>query len=472
MKIVILGAGNVGIRIARQLIHEGRDVVLIDRDEETVKDAINSLDCMVILGEANRRETLIQAGAQNADIFISVTESDELNIIACGLVSAEFQVKTTIARVRNEEYTEAIAHGRSFMGITHVINPDIEAANAILRIVEHGVISDILSFPNNSFEMRSIQVLDSSPAIGATLLSLKQSSGRNFLVAVILRDGQPIVPTGSTEILSGDILYLIGAIPDLDATFEWLGRAPRTAKNILLVGGGRVGAQVIKGLVQERSETGPKNFFSKIRSLIRNARASTGPSITIIDSDREVCQDLSKKYPEILVRQGDVAEDPILEEEDLRKYDLLLAVTNNQELNLVTALYGKSLGVSRTLALVRKNSYLNIASHLAIDSTISLNSAIVNSVLKLVRQGNLRSIHSLSEGKVEFLEYVCVSGDLFDGHRIQEIRLPRNTLILFITRGGENLLPTGNVDLQMGDSLMLITTGESLKSLEKVLGIN
>lgn len=475
MNIVILGAGSVGIQIARQLIHEGRNVVLIDRDEETVRDAINSLDCMVVLGEANQKATLLQAGADKADIFISVTESDELNIIACGLVNAEFQVKTTIARVRNDEYTQAVAQGQSFMGISHVINPDVEAAQAILRTIEYGITSDVLQFPNTDFEMRSALVQETSPAANKTLIELRKESARECLVSAILRDGEPIIPTGGTRVLQGDLIYLVGLSSELELMLDWLGKTRKPAKKIMVIGGSRVGKHVIQGLYDDtKNQSAPKitqTMFAKILGYLKSPGKTSGKSLTVIDDDHDRCIELSKSFPGILVRNGNVAEDPILEEDDLTQYDLIITVTENQELNLVTALYSKSLGAPRTIALVRKNSYLNMASHLAIDASISLNTTIVSSILRIVRQGSLKSVHSLSEGKLEFVEYTCKEGDPFTAQKIKDIRLPKNTLFLFITRKGYNLLPQGNLELVAGDSLMLITTGASIKQLEKLLEI-
>ena len=156
MKIIIMGAGNVGIQIARQLIDENKDVVLIDRDSEKIKLAMNTLDCMVIHGEANNPETLLSAGIQDADFFIAVTESDELNMIACGMVSSEFSVPFKIARVRNIDYSYSKISETPFLGIDYVVNPEIETARAIIRSVEHGATSDIMYFQDSSYQMRTI----------------------------------------------------------------------------------------------------------------------------------------------------------------------------------------------------------------------------------------------------------------------------------------------------------------------------
>ncbi len=473
MKVIILGAGSVGIQIARQLIAEGRDVVLIDRDEETTKDVVNNLDCMVINGEASKKDTLIQAGADKADVFISVTDSDELNIVACSLVGTDFGVKQTIARVRSEEYTEAITMGQGFMGIHHVINPDVEAAQAILRTIEYGVTSDILQFPNSNYEMRSTIIQDYSPGVNKNLMDIKQEAGRSFLVAIIIRDGSPIIPTGSTIVARGDVIYLVGTGQELEMTLGWLGKTPTMTKNILMVGGGRVPTYLLRGLsrgLQELHPSQDQGLFSRLKGILRPQVQKTSRSITLIEADRERSEELSRMYPGIMVKHADVAEDPVLEEDDLTRYDLLITATDNQELNLVTALYGKSLGTPRTIALVRKNSYLTIASHLTIDATISLNNTIVNSILKLVRKGNIRSVHSLAEGKIEFVEITCQKGDKFDSRAIKDLKLPKDTLILFITRDKQNLLPSGNLVILAGDNLVIITTGESMKKLENTLG--
>jgi len=465
MKIVIMGAGNVGVRIARQLIDENKNVVLIERDAEKVKLAMNSLDCMVIHGEANAPETLVEAGIEDADFFIGVTESDELNMIACGMVSSEFSVPYKIARVRNIDYSQLKISNDSFLGIDYVVNPEIEAARAIVRSVRHGATSDIMYFQDSSYEMRTIMAAEESFFVGRTVKEIKDSIGLDFIVAVVLRDQDYIIPSGRTVIMKGDTLYLISDPDTMESIFTWAGKRRVDLKKIIIVGGGRIGRYVADDLLEK--EPTPDSLFAKLTKSILPRKQKR--SIVIIDSDLEVCRNLAEKYPEALIINADVSEEGFLEDGELSHYDLLIAATGNQELNLVTSLYAKSIGIGRTLALVQKNNFLHIASHLNVDTTISLNNSMVNSVLKYIRRGNVKNVHAISGGKLEIIEVSCEEGCSFVGKKISELKLPGETLIIFISHDKENIIPHGQYTIDYGDHIVLITRKESIKKLDKLL---
>jgi trk system potassium uptake protein TrkA len=465
MKIIIVGAGNIGIQIARQLIEENKDVVLIDRDPEKIKFAQNSLDCMVVHGEANARQTLEAAGIGDADFFISVTDSDELNMIACGLVSSEFKVPYKIARVRNIDYSDSRISDKPFLGIDYVINPEIEAARAITRSVEHGATSDIMYFEDSSFQMRTILAAPTSFFAEKTVKDIKESIGLDFIIAVVLRDNDYIIPSGNTVIQRGDTLYIIGEQETLEAIFSWAGKQRVDLKRVILVGGGRMGSYVARNLLN-KSPFGGKPSVSKLFRNMFTPRAAR--RLVIIEKDYETCKELAEKFPESLVINDDISNEGVLEDGDLMKYDLLIAATKNQELNLVTSLYAKTLGIGRAIALVNKNNYLKIASNLEIDTTISLNNTMVNTVLKFVRRGNIKNVHAISGGKLEIIEVSCDEGCTFVGKKIKDLKLPHDTLIIFISNGRDNIIPHGDYAIQYGDHIILITRKESIKKLDKM----
>ncbi len=465
MKIVIVGAGNIGIQIARQLIEENKDVVLIDRDPEKIKFAQNSLDCMVVNGEANARQTLEGAGIGDADFFISVTDSDELNMIACGLVSSEFKVPYKIARVRNIDYSDSRISDKPFLGIDYVINPEIEAARAITRSVEHGATSDIMYFEDSSYQMRTILAAPTSFFAEKTVKDIKESIGLDFIIAVVLRDNDYIIPSGNTVIQSGDTLYIIGEQENLEAIFSWAGKQRVDLKRVIVVGGGRMGSYVARNLLN-KSTLGGKPSVSKLFRNMFTPRVAR--RLVIIEKDYETCKELAEKFPEALVINDDISNEGVLEDGDLMKYDLLIAVTKNQELNLVTSLYAKTLGIGRTVALVNKNNYLKVASNLEIDTTISLNNTMVNTVLKFVRRGNIKNVHAISGGKLEIIEVSCDEGCTLVGKKIKDLKLPYDTLIIFISNGRDNIIPHGDYSIQYGDHIILITRKESIKKLDKM----
>jgi trk system potassium uptake protein TrkA len=466
MKVVIAGAGNVGIQIAKQLIQENKDVVLIDQDTDRSRIAANNLDCMVINGEANNREVLLQAGIATADFFIAVTKSDELNMITCLLVNSEFPVPTTIARVRNANYSSSKISSKPSLGINYIVDPDLEAARTIIRSVEHGAISDVMFFEDSSFQMRTMMASKNSFFTGRTLKEVKQNINLEFIVAVILRDQDYIIPSGTTTVEEGDTLYLIGDPETLEAIFSWDGKHRVDLKRIIIVGGGRIGREVAKELLNKRtaeSNSLLRKIFKPLQSKISKR------NLVIIEKDYRKCKMLSEQFPEALVVHTDISEEEPLEEEDFSRHDLIIAVTENQELNLITSLYAKSLGITRTVALVNKNNFMRIASHLTVDTTISLNNTMVNTILKYIRRGNIKNVHAISGGELEIIEISCESGCALVGKKIKDLRLPAYTLIVFISHEDTNLIPYGEYTIEYGDHVVFITRKESIRKLERVI---
>ena len=219
MKVVIAGAGDVGFQIAKQLIDERKDVVVIERDQKTAKHAANYLDCFVIQGEGNNIDVLRNAGVDRADFFISVTDSDEVNMISCGLVASEFNVPSKIARVRNIDYSKTYITSSPFLGIDHIVNPEIEASKVIIRAIEHGAMSDVFLFERTKFQMRSISVTNGSPLTDRSLSDIKRSFSVDFLVAFILRNNSYIIPSGDTVIQDNDTVYIVAEEQNLETLF-------------------------------------------------------------------------------------------------------------------------------------------------------------------------------------------------------------------------------------------------------------
>lgn len=456
----------MGFQIARQLIAEHRNVVLIERDSERVKVASNQLDCMVVSGEANNREVLRNAGIEDAEFFISVTESDELNMIACAMVESEFNVPNKIARVRNIDYSDSRIADRSFLGIDYVVNPEIEAAKAILRSVEQGATSDIMYFENSSFQMRTISITESSPIVGQSVQEIKSRIDREFIIAVVVRENNYIIPSGTTVINKGDTLYLIATQEDLEQIFNWAGKRRTEIKRVLIIGGGRIGSYVASNLLGKQGKE-RKSMLGKLFAPLLQPRFKR--SITIFEKDYHKAQNLAEQFPEVSIVHGDISEEGLLEDGNYSDYDLFIAATDNQELNLVTSLYAKSLGIQRSVALVTNKNFLHMASSLMVDTTISLNNSMVNTILKFIRRGNIRNVHTISGGKLEIIEVSCETDCPFVGRRIRDLKLPPNTLILFISQAENNQIPFGDYLIEYGDHIVFIAHQDSIKKLDRLL---
>ena len=462
MKIVIVGAGAVGFQIARQLTDEKKDVVLVERDTRVARHAANYLDCMVINGEGNNPDILKKAGVDKADFFIAVTKSDEINMISCGMIPSRNRKPYKIARVRNIEYSRTQVYASPFLGIDHIVNPEIEASRVITRSIEHGAVSDILFFEKTPFQMRNVTVPDRSPLSGLSLKDIKQQSRLDFLAAFILRNGSSIIPGGDTVVQPGDNLYLVAPEDNLERLFAQTGKIRTKLNRFVIVGGGKIGSYVADHLLRQQ-----KSDLSFMRRITKSLVQKWRRNVVIVEKDSHKCHLLAERFPEALVMNENISDEGIYEEGQFADYDLVIAATDNQELNIITAVYAKTLGIKRSIAVVNKNNYINIAQALGIDVTVSQKVSMVNSILKLIRRGNIKNIYSFADGKVEVIE-LAVENSLISGNSIRDIKLPPHTLIVSRTRGDENIIPDGSHTIENGDYVIVIARRESVKKIEDI----
>ncbi|MBN1531609.1 MAG: Trk system potassium transporter TrkA [Spirochaetes bacterium] len=426
MHIVIIGAGSIGTHIASQLISENKDVVLIEKNPERVKYVSARLDCMVLNEDGTNIKTLKRAGIDKADFFISVTNSDEVNMISSGVVSSEFNVPYKIARVRSLDYSRSKVLGKSFLGINYIVNPGIETAHDIVETVAYGAISDVFTFEKSGIIMRNLFVDQWSSFKGKNLREIRQTIDEDFLIAAIIRRSTVIIPSGTDEVLENDTIYLASSPQNLERVFAKAGRPTGAIRNAVIVGGGTIGSLVAADL------------------LDRNIR------LKIIDNDYERCKLVTGRLSEALVIHSDISDEGIFEEERLYENDLMIAVTGSQEINILSAAYAKSIGVKRTIAIVTKQSYLSISSELGIDSTISPKTSTADAILKFVRGRNIQSVHSIFDGRAEVIEITVGDSSEATGVPLKDLEMPANSLILSVNRDGDDFVPGGDFEIRGG----------------------
>ncbi|MCX7678991.1 MAG: Trk system potassium transporter TrkA [Spirochaetes bacterium] len=445
MRAVILGAGVVGFQIAEHLIMEGKDVVIIEQNIERAKYLSERLDCLVINDEGTNISSYKKAGMSDASIFISVTNSDEVNMIACGLVASEFNVPLKIARVRNIDYSKSKILGKSFLGIDLIVNSEVETARQIANTIALGADSDVVFFENTDLQMRNIVINHDSYFANKTIKEIRKAINMPFLVTGILRKKDFIIPTGDTTILEGDNVYLLATQKDFTKIFIQAGKKQERIDRIVIVGGGRIGALACEYLIR------------------------TGRRITIVESDYERCKVLSNRFPDALVLNADISDENIFQEEELGKHDLIVCVTDNQELNMLISMYAKIMGIKRSIALVTNSSYLAIASKLDIDVTINPKISTVDAIMKFIRRGNIKSLHSTFNGKAEVIEFIVNDNNPLAEKQIKEIIFPTNSIILSVVRNSTNILPHGNLVIKPGDLVLMIAEKSSIPEVEKFL---
>lgn len=465
MRVIIVGAGMVGTQLAKHLINEKHDVSLIEKNEERARHASNRLDCLVINDEANNIQTLEEAGIAKADALICVTDSDELNIIICGLAEGRYPQVLKIARVRNADYDNLTRGGEKALGIDYFVHPDREAARTVIQAVEHGALGDILSFGDSSFEMGTIEIAKTSPLCGESIKIFHTLIGSEILVALIERGTEHILPSGNTLLHEGDRVYVIGRQADIQKIFEISGKKIEKVEKIGIVGGGRIGTLIAEAL-QEQSQAPAKSLFSFLSSFFPRKFKK----IVLIEQNYELCKELSTRFPDMLVLNEDISDEGFITEEGIADLDLIITATDNQELNIITALYMKSHGLKRAIALVNTPSYGTIARRLGLDVVIPIKSVVIDSILAHLMGSGVTGLHRLGEGSIEILEILVTPDAPVCGEKLKNFHLSSGGLVMLITRNGTSFIPHGEHEFEAYDKLVLIARKGVETELEKLFG--
>lgn len=445
MKIVVVGAGEVGTYIAKQFVDEGKDVVIIERNAELARRAAASLDCLVVPGEGTSLDILKKAGVASADVFVAATTSDEVNLISCFIVTSEFDVPVKIARVRNEEYTKSQIFSSDKSGMVYIVNTDEEAALEIVDIVGHGAPGNATIFDNISIQLREQYVDANSLYNGKEVKDLRAELKENFLIAAIVRNSVLTIPDGLFKIQEKDYIYIAADKRTFSRLGNKLGLKVDKLHKIAIVGGTPIGCAVAETL------------------------SAKGRSVVLIDKDYEVCKRIADMLPDVMVLNGDISDHEFYKEEKIGALDAIITTTLNEELNILSGLYAKTLGVKRAVAVVEKTSYITLAGSLGIDSIVSPKFCAVNSIVKYIRKGNINSIHSIFEGQAEAVEITVSDNSKFAHTALKDIELPDDCRIVAVTRWFRSYIPDGGFVLKPKDRVVFFVKRASVSALEELI---
>ncbi len=465
MKVVIVGAGLVGTMLARHIISSKGDVVLIERNEDKARHASNRLDCMVIREDGNSLAVLEEAGLAKADALVCVTDSDEINMITCGLAATKFQKPLKIARVRNPEYSDLGGSGASMPGVDVFVHPDVEAARAVLKSVEHGALGDVISFGDTPYELATIEVAASCPVAGKTVREFRELAESDCLVVLIERGEESLIPTGRSVVLEGDRVRVLVREQEVHRIFALAGRKARTLRRIAVVGGGKVGSLVVEGL----SDPSPSKIgvLSRFLPFLKPKNAKR---LLVIEKDIGLCKQLSGRFPDALVLNEDISDEGFLADEDMENLDLVVTATEDQELNMIAGIYLKKRGVDRTIALVSGSGYTAIARELGIDVVVPLKDVVVDTILSHLRGEAVRSVHRVAGGNIEIMELEIPSESPIIGQRLESLRFPQGTLVMLVVRSGSSFIPSGDCVFESSDRVVTIVRRGQEVEIQRLFG--
>ena len=436
MNVIIFGAGRRGLRLARHLIEEKKNVTFLDTNITRCNAATSKLDCMAICGSATDLDMLKEAGCENADAVIAVTDSDEVNLVSCGIVASQFpEVQTTIAAIRGITYLEK-DHNTPILGISHIVNPDQEAASRIYGIIKSGLYRDIISFPETHFTLFTTTITKGSRLANNSLIDLKKKLPGQYVITGIRRKNRVFTPSGETILHENDEVAIISDEDDLMGIFKEVSGPVSTChlRKIVIVGATRIAHYLISSFSPERQRL-----------------------ITLIDPDPDICNDFVEMFPKILVINGSVTGETLWEDGKISDANLVVSVTENDELNIITSLYAKTLGAQRVISLVKtNNNYIQLSRHLNIDAAISTTNATVDTLVKFIRGGKIETLHSLFDGDLEVYEFVIHDNFTYIGKALKDIDLRGKAIIAGVKRGeDENFIPGGSYTLTKGDTIIV-----------------
>ncbi|HOE82376.1 MAG TPA: Trk system potassium transporter TrkA [Myxococcota bacterium] len=457
MKVIIIGAGFTGTQLAKRLISERNDVVLIDKDEETVRHASNRLDCMVMQASGNNLAVLEEAGIEKADFLVALTESDELNMITCSLVDSVYPNVVKIARVRNSDYyNESSTRQKSRKkhrppyGINFMVHPDIEAAEAIVHAIKWDGVSESIDFKGSDYQIVSVLVRQNSKFDGLALQEIKDVTKRQYLVVYIEGDNLAYIPKGSAVLHAGDRIGVLCKAEDTEELFFLCGEAKRQLNKIAILGAGRVGLWVASRLLHKKR----KSFFAKVFSIPQELRKE----YAIIEKDEALAKNAAMLFPEASIFKADITDEGFVEQERLDTYDLLIATTNNYELNIVTAAYLKSLGNLKTVCLVTNSQYARIANNIGVDVAIPTKDVVIDAIMSHLRGRFVTRIHTLFEGEIEIAEVTVSQDSFFNGKVLKDTHVEGVFLVLLRKKQGEDKysIPRGDTRIELNDSIVVL----------------
>lgn len=449
VEIVIAGGGKVGETISEELAREGHDIVLIEIKAGRLEQIINKIDITGLAGDGAEIDNLVEAGVQDCDMFIAVTAEDETNIISA-IIAKELGAKYTIARVRDPKYTNHIEFVRESLGINMVINPELEAARHISRILEYPETLRIEQFEKGRVSMVELVIKENGPLIDTPLVQFRENYG-DVLICAITRDYETIIPSGDTVLRKGDHLYVTGAQSDISRFYQKAGYKEEKIDSTLIIGGGGVTYNLLNLLKDKDMD------------------------IKVIEIKEEKAIDLSYEFPDVVVIKGDGTDQDFLDEERIRSFDSVLSLTGVDEENIVNSLYALSIGINKVITKVSRTGLLKILGNIDLQSIVTPKQLITNKILRFVRSisnttvSNVEELVRIADNEVETLQFLVKTTSRVVGVKLKDLDTKDELLVAYIIRGDDLIYPSGEDEILEGDHVLIVTKYKSFDDIDDIL---
>ena len=454
MKVIICGAGEVGKTLAQHLLKENNDITIIDQSEENLKEIKEQLDVNTYLGFGSQPGILDKAGAKNAEMLIAVTQSDEVNMIACEVANSQFNIPLKVARIRDQHYLDKdyeSLFSKNQISVDLIISPETEVAEAIRRRLIAPGAFEIIPFSEKKIVLLGTKIEKDFPHIDKQILKIQEHINElkmNFLA--IFRKEKIIIPNENEKIKLGDSVYLIADTNNLHKVMSFLGHQETKANSVVIVGGGNIGVSLAKRLEESKF----------------------GANTKLIELNKERAENISAELNDTLVLNGSSLDLDILKEAKISETETIVSVTNQDEVNILTSLLAKKQGCKKTISLANDTTYRPILEPLGIDDVLSPQAITVSRILSFIRKGNIRQVFSLREGEGEVIEADALEASSIVNKKISELKLPNGVKIGAILKNdNEVYIPKPDLVINDGDRVILFSLLKTIKKVESLLSM-
>lgn len=449
MKIIIVGAGEVGFNIASHLALENKDVLVIDENPHAIRRVSESIDVQVINGSGSNPTVLEAAGVKEAEVLLAVTDSDEVNLVACLVANIISPATKKMARIRDANYDEYHDTFREYAPhIDTIINPEIEVVKTIERLMSVPGAVEVDDFADGRVKFIGIYLDESAKLAGVKLSEISSKIGKPIpLIAAVIRDEELIIPGGNDKLIPGDLIYFISeenTFLDALAVFD---KHVEPISRILIVGGGQIGFRLAT-LLEENS------VYTKI-----------------IEKDPTRCTHLADRLNKAVVLCGDGSDQGLLTEENIKDMDVVITVTNDEETNILVSLLAKQMGAKKTITRISKFSYFPLMSTIGLEQVVSARLSAVNSILQHIRRGKVLQAKAIKNEQAEVMEAVALETSDIVGKPIRKISLPKGALVTGIIREDDVIIPSGDSIIKPDDRIIIFAKREAIPKIEKILAV-
>ena len=453
MKIIIVGCGKVGYVLTEQLTKEGHDITLIDKDEDKLTRVSSNMDVFCVNGNGASYETQIEAGIKETDLLISVTDSDEINMLCCLMAKKAGNCKT-IARVRKPEYDFEVNFLKEELGLSMAINPEMTAAAEMSRLIQYPKALEVETFVKGRVTLIKVAVTKDSPLDGLIIKDMASVAGKRTLVCIVDRAKSLTIPNGDFQLREGDMVSLILPVEESNSFFKKMKIKSSPIKSVMIAGGGTTSYYLAKQLDK------------------------TGVSVKIIEENKQRCEELSELLPSAMIINGSSIDKDLILSEGITETDAMAALTDLDEENILLTLYAKKIGECKTMTKIDKITFDEVLGELDMDTVISVKTITAAYIIRYVRAmqnsygSNVQTLHRLYDGQVEALEFRVSNSAKVIGKSLYELNLKKNLLICCISRKGKIITPSGQDMLMPGDGVIVVTTNQGLHDIDDILAIN